>query len=482
MAVAAGNGTEIDIASLEVRVDDFLDKLEINAAKHGKCLDSYVSRERIEIDLLTLIGQVRDLLQELVKGDDRTALLHVLGKPYTRLARIRYLLDVVPLSEQHATDSRWTDLSESCDIVESVLKDVDGAGFRDWRGLQRSGLFTPAFADPDAGSEDGHDDEEAGDSRIEGSPRDCAENGDSTTSAQDDDRGFAQQPCGRHAQFIDHGGRKILTRLQSTEDRNALVSWLDDVAMKVEPGRNARAVRNLHYFSRKLLVFGSESGCTAMSALPIRKFAGLGQYAEVRVEAARDGAPLGCLGVGITPWSPEICKSQYKLMPKRVDRFQGPSWIFTGPYRGITRRLYINGRTSKKFLPREELAQWQTGDVAGIWLQPDGKLSLYQNGECIISMDSMWPQDSDLQTADLWLVVEAYGYVLAVSMVPDADPRRLEVATPAPSTDPTNDLPLMRRLSTFLGTSAPVPKPRMMSLKTFLESPVPSTVDDPERT
>ena len=130
---------------------------------------NFVKRERVEIEFLSLIEQLRDLLEEIMAKDNRNALYQCLGEPYIRLARVRYILDFVPLSEKRVADARWTDLQQSCDIIEALLRDVNPSRFKSFRDLQKEGLFVPAFADPDAGSgddlDDNADDDEAATSR-----------------------------------------------------------------------------------------------------------------------------------------------------------------------------------------------------------------------------------------------------------------------------------------------------------------------------
>lgn len=459
-----------DLSTVDESIDSSLDALELQAKKFVGDL-SFVKREKMEIDFLKLIEILRDILETIVKCDDRGALIKALGPPYTRLARVRYMLECVPLSEKRASDPRFMDLKEAGEIIESVLKDAN-KGFKTWQDLKKEGLFEPAFEDPDAGSDadgeapgggsfTGDESPAAGNSQAanEAQPEAAEDTSSSlpSTSRADDvpskaaapsatpEVRFAQTPSGKYAHFL--RSCTVVTRLAEGDDQNAVLQMTDEIAMGLDKaGMQNNIGRSALYYSRKLMSGNDDAGCTAMSNSPIKKFPGLGQYAEVRVEAVRSESILGCFGVGVTTISPKSeswAKSSSSLasslfrdekFPKRLDSFPGPSWIFSGPYKGKTRRLYIDGTSTLKYVDQDEnpeTSRWKAGDVVGILVGVDGRLTLYTNGKKIVSAFTPGLQDL-ADKGDIYLVVECFGYVVACSIVAEADPSKLEIEEAAP--------------------------------------------------
>jgi len=202
---------------------------------------------------------------------------------------------------------------------------------------------------------------------------------------------------------------------------------IDEIGIAIkEQGLDSSASRKMFYHVRRKLGDVQDDGCTVISELPIKKFPGVGQYAEVVVTETRQGSPLGCVGLGVTlldpmSWFPK--DGRPITFPKRLDKFPGPSWIFTGPYAGITRRLYVDGHKSVRYFPEEFNARYQDKDRVGILVGLDGSLSLYINDRhavCIETPEGMAKVDAS--RASFYVVAEAYGYVMSLALSSDAYP------------------------------------------------------------
>merc|ERR1711862_1023027 len=59
------------------------------------------------------------------------------------------------------------------------------------------------------------------------------------------------------------------------------------------------------YHVRKKVASVPDDGGTAISASPIPKFPGIGQFAEVTVRSTRAESTIGCVGIGVTTFGPE---------------------------------------------------------------------------------------------------------------------------------------------------------------------------------
>lgn len=485
-----------DIAGAAAELDSLLDGLEELARKLQETQTKFVLREKTEIEFLLLIENARDVLQDVVKNDDRNFLIAVMGSPYTRLARIKYMLDCTSLSEKRVSDPRWTDLQQSCEVIEAVLRDLDGKKFKAWQDLLDEGLFMPAFEDPDKMSRNGSEDEKEEEKKeqdetnqvLEEKALDSCPSGESKLEDEKKQRTqtftapqFLREPAGRSAHVL--RGGSILTRLADREDQNALASLVDQCASTARgAGYSTEVGRTLHYYSRKVLTSFSDSGCTGMSDLPILKFDGLGQYAEVTIQAVREESPLGCFGIGVTTLPPQHWKksSLGSDFPKRLDKFPAPSWIFSGPYRGTTRRLYVDGQTMTKYNVEEGRSRWKNGDKVGLLVRLDGRMAMYVNGEELTCLTC--PGLEQLaESGDLYLVCEAYGYVMGISMAPEIDPSKLPIKK-----EMVKQVhgPLFSRLSLFV-TDLNVPKQLQASMKearraSLAQAPFPEAIQEEE--
>jgi len=485
----AGGVDTDELKEIDGMIDSSLDALEAHATKFSGVEElSFVKKERVEIEFLPLLEPLLAHLEKVVKAEDRGILVRCLGDPFVRLARVNYLLENVPLSEQRAEDARWTDLKESCAIIESVLRDLNPAKYKNWRDLKRATLFVPAFGlieedeDEDASSEDdslGDRDPEIDMSRSQmlgdllrprpsgapgaaESPRDVYDEPTSFGSvgavaaswigavaaaeSTDPAAQFAQVPAGKHAHFLKDD--RVVTRLADPVDQDALAQMIDEVSMQqnITGDLGQHALSYSRKFPTGPGISRDDSGCTAMSKRPITRFSGLGQYAEVRVEAVRPESPLGCLGIGVTTWAPEsLAESSFSSVlfgnfPKRLDNFPStPSWIFTGPHNGTARKFYVDGLASERYSVKEECQRWKAGDLVGLHVRLDGQLVFYLNGTELITVAAPGLEEH-AENGDLYLLVEAFGYVLACSLVPEPDPRKLAIAPEVSN----------RRLSNFL--------------------------------
>merc|ERR1712232_1489370 len=215
---------------------------------------------------------------------------------------------------------------------------------------------------------------------------------------------------------------------------------LDEIGSAIqEQGLDSKTGRKMFYHVRRKLGDVQDDGCTVISELPIRRIPGIGQYAEVVVLETRQGAPLGCVGLGITlldPMSWFPAKEKPIPFPRRLDKFPGPSWIFSGPYAGITRRLYVDGNKSVRYFPEEFNARYQDKDRVGILVGLDGSLSLYINDRhavCIETPEGMAKVDAS--RAAFYVVAEAYGYVQSIALQSDAYPPGSGPTAPMQSLD-----------------------------------------------
>merc|ERR1740130_806243 len=121
--------------------------------------------------------------------------------------------------------------------------------------------------------------------------------------------------------------------------------------------------------------------------------------------------------------------------PEKLDGFPGPSWIFSGPYRGTACKLYVDGEKFHKYdMPKRSKVKttWVVGDRMGILVRYDGHISLYLNREHIQTVQA--PGLSDIQEVDFYLVVESFGFVTSLSLVSGATP--VELLRPMAAVDP----------------------------------------------
>merc|ERR1711924_118923 len=172
---------------------------------------------------------------------------------------------------------------------------------------------------------------------------------------------------------------------------------------------------NMYHTRKKLLKLDGgvpDDGCTAISEVPIQKFGLKGQYAEIEVRTTKD-SPIGCVGIGVTRQDPDSWRVMGMKFPERFDSFPAQSWVFGGPYRGSTCRLYVDGKKYYRYqMPYREKMKtlWTQGDRIGILIRNDDKLCLYLNSEVVVSVHTPGIS-SDLGESDFYLLVEAYGYV-----------------------------------------------------------------------
>lgn len=99
------------------------------------------------MELLALAERVRAMLEQLLREEGRASLMHAFGPPYTRLTCLCSIFRALPLSGEHAADSRLADLERSCCVIRAVLQDMDAKRFREWLDLQSESSSSPVTSD-----------------------------------------------------------------------------------------------------------------------------------------------------------------------------------------------------------------------------------------------------------------------------------------------------------------------------------------------
>lgn len=99
------------------------------------------------MELLALAERVRAMLEQLLREEGRASLMHAFGPPYTRLTCLCSIFRALPLSAEHAGDSRLADLERSCSVIRAVLQDMDAKRFREWLDLQIEGSSSSVPSD-----------------------------------------------------------------------------------------------------------------------------------------------------------------------------------------------------------------------------------------------------------------------------------------------------------------------------------------------
>lgn len=112
------------------QVDELIRRFERAASKQVANKNQTVKLRAAERDLLKEAEDSRDLMMRAVKGDKKV-LEAVFGGTCERFHRYRQVLDTVELSDMHASDARWHDIKEACDIIEEVLKTL--GVFKPWK-------------------------------------------------------------------------------------------------------------------------------------------------------------------------------------------------------------------------------------------------------------------------------------------------------------------------------------------------------------
>jgi len=247
-----------------------------------------------------------------------------------------------------------------------------------------------------------------------------AEKKKAMASSRSKPRGFSTILTGPVTNLLENN--KVVTRMVQHEE-GFFGSLIDGIGnLTRESGVSTAAGRTILYHARKKLADIQDDGCTVITDMPMQKFEGLGQFAEITIVATNDQESQGCVGLGVTRLSPKTWQRSGlgPHLPKRLESFPAPSWIFSGPYRGTNRKLYVDGEVHMKF-PCDDATQWKPGDKLGVLVQTGGRLSLHVNGVQVASA-VVKGLAVDLETTDVWMVAEAYGYVYALSLNTDARP------------------------------------------------------------
>jgi len=486
-------------SGLEATVDDDLTKLEKHAQKHLiEEASNFVAKQSKEIDFLAMVEGMENHLHGVMVNEDRSQLVAIFGYPYTRIYRIRYLLDTVPLSERRVTDRRWVQLRKLADVVESILRDLDGAKFKPWQEVKD---FQPPFQSLDD-SPVGEVLAEAAKEEPEETPPPAADEDEPVWCVEN-----SFELGNKESEYVVDGAKAPLLPKDQVQSVTTAVSMLNEGTLSCDADfcvvfssskekyfvlykRGAKLVASLAlqeepdtatslhfaefprgphaYFRCENLALSRNSECgfwakivdnaagvagalgvqerttkaavskaresfskvpddggTAISKLPVKRFPGVGQYAEVVVTGVTDSL-LGCCGIGFTT-SPPRSFDMANPFPDRLEFFNKESWIFSGPYRGITQRLYINGKKESPFFPDENHKRFKAGDRLGVLLLPDARISLYRNRQPMVTFTARGLEDVNIMEKDLYLVVEVYGYVTTVFLDNDATPEGLPI-------------------------------------------------------
>lgn len=109
-------------------VDRLVVKLEKAYRRVEAAQGSLVKLPSAELDLLSVMEQIRNAMQATMKAGNRDQLKAVFGGACTRTARIRAVLDSVHLSTMNAKDQRLLTCMGACVSVEQVLHDLGLGG------------------------------------------------------------------------------------------------------------------------------------------------------------------------------------------------------------------------------------------------------------------------------------------------------------------------------------------------------------------
>jgi Ca2+-binding EF-hand superfamily protein len=102
-------------------VDECLGKIETCLKKVDASQDSMVRLRKAEINLLSELEKVRDLIQRILKSGDRHLLKRTLAD-CGRVARLRCSIDAMHLSEMNANDQRYKTTDQVCQAVEEMIQ------------------------------------------------------------------------------------------------------------------------------------------------------------------------------------------------------------------------------------------------------------------------------------------------------------------------------------------------------------------------
>lgn len=112
-------------------VDLQIHRLEEAFTKVEAAQGSYVKLPAAEMNLLTILGQLRDIMNEVVGSGDRDALQAKFGGDCSKIARVRAVLDAVKMSPMNEGDQRLKGCLDACASTEQVLVDLGS-----WEAMQ----------------------------------------------------------------------------------------------------------------------------------------------------------------------------------------------------------------------------------------------------------------------------------------------------------------------------------------------------------
>eukprot|EP00931_Biecheleriopsis_adriatica_P076817 TRINITY_DN50489_c0_g1_i1.p1 TRINITY_DN50489_c0_g1~~TRINITY_DN50489_c0_g1_i1.p1 ORF type:complete len:515 (-),score=108.44 TRINITY_DN50489_c0_g1_i1:53-1597(-) len=114
-------------------MDAMLVKLEECADRVDEAPPASVRRRATEGNLLKVVEDVRDLLDEAVRGDKQHLNQIFAAQGCERIGRLRLVIDTVRLEVNHS-DQRWVHIRELCESIEAILRDL--GTFNPWQPAQ----------------------------------------------------------------------------------------------------------------------------------------------------------------------------------------------------------------------------------------------------------------------------------------------------------------------------------------------------------
>eukprot|EP00421_Protoceratium_reticulatum_P036661 CAMPEP_0168473552 /NCGR_PEP_ID=MMETSP0228-20121227/60383_1 /TAXON_ID=133427 /ORGANISM="Protoceratium reticulatum, Strain CCCM 535 (=CCMP 1889)" /LENGTH=140 /DNA_ID=CAMNT_0008489549 /DNA_START=45 /DNA_END=463 /DNA_ORIENTATION=- len=109
-------------------VDKLLIQLDIAYKRVLEVHGSPVKLPSAELNLLSILGTVRDTFNSAIRGCSREVLQELFGGSCKRVAHVRALVDALQLSPMNASDQRLRGCLNSCGSVREVLIDMGLAG------------------------------------------------------------------------------------------------------------------------------------------------------------------------------------------------------------------------------------------------------------------------------------------------------------------------------------------------------------------
>eukprot|EP00413_Alexandrium_margalefii_P020468 CAMPEP_0204527694 /NCGR_PEP_ID=MMETSP0661-20131031/9122_1 /ASSEMBLY_ACC=CAM_ASM_000606 /TAXON_ID=109239 /ORGANISM="Alexandrium margalefi, Strain AMGDE01CS-322" /LENGTH=151 /DNA_ID=CAMNT_0051533625 /DNA_START=51 /DNA_END=503 /DNA_ORIENTATION=+ len=105
-------------------IDKLIEDLDAAYKRVTEVQSSPVKLPSAEINLLGILGKIRDAFSTCLRSSSRELLDELFGGSCTRVAHIRALIDRLELSPMNASDQRLRGCLNSCVSVKEVLIDM----------------------------------------------------------------------------------------------------------------------------------------------------------------------------------------------------------------------------------------------------------------------------------------------------------------------------------------------------------------------